>query len=133
MDVQRIPREAVKRPSGPSTVIKGGLLIDGTGKAPIPNSVVVIEGGTIKAVGALGQVTIPSRAQIIEAKNKIVLPGLIDMHVHYRDWMDQLFISHGVTTVRDVGRHFGLYPSSKETEPQRRSEKAADLYLRAIS
>jgi imidazolonepropionase-like amidohydrolase len=96
-------KEAVKRPGGPSIVIKGGLLIDGTGKAPVPNSVVVIEGGTIKAVGGLGQVTIPSRAQIIEAKNKIVLPGLIDMHVHYRDWMDQLFISHGVTTVRDLG------------------------------
>jgi len=96
-------KEAAERPSRSHIVIKGGLLIDGTGKAAIPNSVVVIEGGTIKSVGALGQVTIPSRAQIIEAKNKIVLPGLIDMHVHYRDWMDQLFISHGVTTVRDVG------------------------------
>ena len=96
-------KEIVKRPSGPYTVVKGGLLIDGTGKAPIPNSVIVIEGRTIKAVGPLGQVTIPSRAQIIEANNKILLPGLIDMHVHYRDWMDQLFISHGVTTVRDLG------------------------------
>jgi imidazolonepropionase-like amidohydrolase len=26
------------------------------------------------------------------------------MHAHYAYWMDQLFISHGVTTVRDVGR-----------------------------
>jgi len=95
--------EIVKRPSGPSIVIKGGLLVDGTGKAPIPNSVVVIEGGKIKAVGPLGQVTIPPRAQMIEATNNVILPGLIDMHVHYKDWEDQLFISHGVTTVRDVG------------------------------
>ena len=93
----------VKPPGEPYIVIKGGLLIDGTGKTAIPNSVVVVEGGTIKAVGALGQVTIPSGAKIIEANNKIVLPGLIDMHVHYRDWEDHLFISHGVTTVRDVG------------------------------
>ena len=96
-------KEVVKAPSRSSIVIKGGLLIDGTGKAAIPNSVVVIEGDTIKAVGGLGQVAIPSGAKIIEAKNKIVLPGLIDMHVHYKDWEDQLFISHGVTTVRDVG------------------------------
>ena len=96
-------KETVKRPGQPYVVIQGGLLIDGTGRAPIPNSVVVIEGGTIKAVGSLGQVTIPSRAQMIDAKNNIVLPGLIDMHVHYKDWEDQLFISHGVTTVRDVG------------------------------
>src|SRR4030042_3414787 len=111
-------KEAVKGPRGPSTVIKGGLLIDGTGKAPIPNSVVVIEGGTIKAVGVLGQVTIPSRAQIIEAKNKIVLPGLIDMHVHYRDWMDQLFISHGVKTVRDPGNtlDYILYARKRNQE-----------------
>jgi imidazolonepropionase-like amidohydrolase len=97
-------KETVKSSREPSTVIKGGLLIDGTGKAPIPNSVVVIEGSAIKAVGPLGQVMIPSKARIIEANNKVVLPGLIDMHVHYAHWMDQLFISHGVTTVRDVGR-----------------------------
>jgi imidazolonepropionase-like amidohydrolase len=97
------PEKVATRPGTPPIVVKGGLLIDGTGKAPIPNSVVVIEGGAIRAVGALGKVTIPSGAQIIEANNRIVLPGLIDMHVHYRDWMDQLFISHGVTTVRDVG------------------------------
>jgi imidazolonepropionase-like amidohydrolase len=96
-------QEAVNHPNKSYLVIKGGLLIDGTGKAPIPNSVVVIEGGTIKAVGHFDQVTIPSGARIIEANNKTVLPGLIDMHVHYRDWEDQLFISHGVTTVRDVG------------------------------
>jgi imidazolonepropionase-like amidohydrolase len=94
--------EIAKHPSEPITVIRGGLLIDGTGREPIANSVVVIEGSTIKAVGRLGQVTIPSRANIIEIKNKTVLPGLIDMHVHYYEWMDQLFISHGVTTVRDV-------------------------------
>ena len=102
--------EVAKRPGGPYTVIKGGLLIDGTGREPIPNSVVVIEGSIIKAVGTLGQVTIPSGAIIIEAKNKIVLPGLIDMHVHYtRAWMDQLFISHGITTVRDVGSTLDYY------------------------
>jgi imidazolonepropionase-like amidohydrolase len=97
-------KEVVKRPSDSYIVIRGGLLIDGTGKAPIPNSVVVIEGSAIKAAGALGQVAIPPGADIIEAKNKTVLPGLIDMHAHYGHWMDQLFISHGVTTVRDVGR-----------------------------
>ena len=33
-------------------VLDGGTLIDGTGKAPINNAVVVVENGRIKAVGA---------------------------------------------------------------------------------
>lgn len=84
-------------------VVKGGLLIDGTGREPVPNSVVVIEGSAIKAVGPMDRVVTPAGATVIDANNKIVLPGLIDMHIHYRPWEDQLFISHGVTTVRDVG------------------------------
>jgi imidazolonepropionase-like amidohydrolase len=110
--------KAVKRPSQSCTVIKGALLIDGTGKTPLIDSVIVIEESTIKTVGVLGQVTIPKNAQIIDAKNKIVLPGLIDMHVHYRDWMDNLFISHGVTTVRDLGNtlHYILHARKRNQE-----------------
>lgn len=38
-----------------------------------------------------------------------VLPGMIDMHVHFpsspnRDLFALLFLAHGVTTVRDTGR-----------------------------
>ena len=83
---------------------RGGLLHRwDRGKRTDPDSVVIIEGSSIKAVGRLHPVAYPSRANIIEAKNKTVLPGLIDMHGHYFEWMDHLFISHGVTTVRDVG------------------------------
>ena len=39
------------------------------------------------------------------------------MHVHYKDWMDQLFISHGVTTVRDVGNTLDYILQARETEP----------------
>jgi imidazolonepropionase-like amidohydrolase len=112
-------RDVLKTPDRSSTVIKGGLLIDGTGKAPIPSSVIVIQGGKIKAVGALGQVEIPPRAKIIEANNQVVLPGLIDMHVHYKDWEAPLFISHGVTTVRDVGSNLNyiLQARKRSLEP----------------
>ena len=43
-------------------------------------------------------------AEGIDARGKWIVPGLIDMHVHYHPgWMDALFLRHGVTTVRDVG------------------------------
>jgi len=66
----------------PKKAIKCGILIDGTGKAPMRNSVVLIEGSRITAVGEEGEVQIPSDAVIIDASGKTVMPGLMDMHVH---------------------------------------------------
>lgn len=44
-------------------VIEGGNLIDGTGAKPKKNSVVVVEGTRIKAVGKEGEVKIPKKAK----------------------------------------------------------------------
>jgi imidazolonepropionase-like amidohydrolase len=63
-------------------VVKGGNLIDGTGRSPIENSVIVIEGSRIIEVGKEGDVRIPSDAQVIDAAGKTVMPGLMDIHVH---------------------------------------------------
>jgi len=60
----------------------GGTLIDGFGGDPIKNSVVIIEGERIKAVGELGKLEIPKDAEIISTEGMSVLPGLWDMHVH---------------------------------------------------
>lgn len=85
------------------TVIKGATVIDGSGRSPIVNGVVVIQGNKIKAVGAPGKVSIPRGAIVVNASGKYVMPGLIDMHVHYREWQGELFLAHGVTTVKDLG------------------------------
>jgi Amidohydrolase family len=50
----------------------------------------------------------PPGAHRIDARGKSVIPGLIDMHVHYQDWMEPLFLRHGVTTVRDVGNNLEM-------------------------
>jgi hypothetical protein len=54
--------------------VVGGTLIDGTGKEPLPNSVILIEGNKIKAVGPATQIKIPKEAQKIEATGKFILP-----------------------------------------------------------
>lgn len=87
---------AASQPSKPVLVISGGTLIDGTGAAPIPDSVVVIEGDRIVAVGPRATVKLPSKVdQRIDAKGQWVIPGLIDAHVHF-------FQSGGVYTRPDV-------------------------------
>ncbi|SHG94858.1 amidohydrolase family protein [Flagellimonas flava] len=60
----------------------GGTLIDGFGSDPIKNSVIIIEGERIKAVGTMKTLPIPQGAEVISTEGMSVLPGLWDMHVH---------------------------------------------------
>lgn len=60
----------------------GGTLIDGFGGQPIKNSVIIIDGERILAVGSVGNLKIPDGAEIISTEGMSVLPGLWDMHVH---------------------------------------------------
>nr|WP_299484690.1 amidohydrolase family protein [uncultured Allomuricauda sp.] len=60
----------------------GGTLIDGFGSEPIKNSVILIEGERIKAVGTVETLPVPANAEVISTEGMSVLPGLWDMHVH---------------------------------------------------
>jgi len=85
------------------TVIAGATLIDCTGNPPLADSVVIIEGDSIKSAGRRGAVPVPRGARIIDGSGKYLLPGLIDMHIHYREWQGELFLANGITTVKDLG------------------------------
>ncbi len=104
----------------------GGTLIDGFGSHPIFNSVIVIDGERIAAVGTIDTLDIPEGAEVISTEGMTVLPGLWDMHVHlminghadYDHWdrtypdqfasvimpasAHQLLLA-GVTSARDLG------------------------------
>ena len=83
-------------------VLEGGTLIDGTGRAPINDAVIVIEGTRIKAAGSRGQVSYPPNTRVIRTDGRTILPGLVDPHVHIRDYMPPMFLRYGVTTVADT-------------------------------
>lgn len=99
-------------------VILGATLLDGSGSAPIRNSVVVIEGDQIIAVGRRGQVKIPSGARVIDARGMVVSPGFIDAHNHsdrgfQTDPSASSQVSQGITTVvvgQDGGSPFPVGP-----------------------
>jgi imidazolonepropionase-like amidohydrolase len=104
----------------------GGTLVDGFGGRPIQNSVVLIDGERITAVGRVGSLAVPAAAEVISTEGMTVLPGLWDMHVHlminghadYPHWdktyppqmeskimpasAKQLLLA-GVTSARDLG------------------------------
>ena len=83
-------------------VVQGGRLIDGTGRPPIENSVIVIQAGKFQAVGGRGEVAIPAGAEVIDVKGKTVLPGFIDGHGHLEDFHGELYLHLGITTCATI-------------------------------
>ena len=84
-------------------VLEGGTLIDGTDRAPVADAVVLVEGSRITAVGTSGQVRYPSNADVIKLSGRTILPGLIDGHVHLRDWQLPMFLPYGPAPGGDDG------------------------------
>ncbi len=108
--------------------IKAARLFDGTGAPPIEDAVAVIEGERVAAAGRASEVPIPAGAEVVDAGDATLLPGLIDAHVHMlhtgsassgvdsRAMNDRQLLlvgarnslaalRSGLTTVRDCGDH----------------------------
>lgn len=65
-------------------VFKGGALFDGTGRDLYENAVVVMKGSKFSCVGKVGEVDIPQGegVEVIDTTGKVMLPGLIESHMH---------------------------------------------------
>ncbi len=93
-------------------VIRHGTLIDGSGRPPVPNDALVVEGTRIRSVGRLpADVRLDEpHVQVIDATGQWIMPGLIDAHTH---------LSYGYPTLRGEGRGRGT------TRPELMTLKAA--------
>jgi imidazolonepropionase-like amidohydrolase len=93
-------------------------IIDGSGKAPIENGVIIVQNGRITAVGDSKSLKPPAGAKTVDLTGKFVIPGLIAAHVHVSDvqglkppaYTEEntlrklgLFARYGVTTVWSLG------------------------------
>ncbi len=114
------------QPASKVSYIHAGALLATPGEAPRGNSTIIVRGGKIAEVRD-GFVQPEAGATLVDLRNQFVLPGLIDMHVHFystgypmqarlnatsRDRGDAFVdavgnarrtLDAGVTTVRDLG------------------------------
>jgi imidazolonepropionase-like amidohydrolase len=121
-------------------VIRGAVLIDGTGAPPRGPVDIVIENNRIKEIrsaGAPGLSLKPNREpqnpdHEIDAAGMYVLPGFIDIHAHAggapknpdAEYPYKLWLAHGVTTVRGVPLASNEF-TVKEKERSARNEIVA--------
>ena len=103
-------------------VLKGARLIDGTGRAAVENSVLIVAGDHVVAAGRAGSVAIPKNADVRDMSGKTIMPALINLHGHLglsnngadsaaghyteENVVKQLnrYLSYGVATVASFGQ-----------------------------
>lgn len=79
----------------------GGTLVDGSGKEPIKDAVVVIIDNAISQVGRRKEITLPQKCHVLDVAGKTLMPGMMDLHVH-------LGIGEGDSVVPAAGLAPGL-------------------------
>ena len=103
----------------------GGKLVDGTGAAPVEDSLVLVDDKKIAYAGPRTEV--PEGYEVRDIQGRTIMPGLIDTHLHFsgnltdndNDWVIESVaqkqacavkqswdaLSHGLTTVCEIGRN----------------------------
>jgi hypothetical protein len=107
-------------------ILRGAVVIDGTGAPPIGPIDIVIEGNRITELHSVGFPGLPIAPENrpkagegdreIDVEGMYVLPGFVDSHAHSggkaqgtpAEYVFKLWLAHGVTMVRDVGSGNGL-------------------------
>src|SRR5207245_9470416 len=95
---------AACHPAGDGVVaLEGATLLDGSGREPVKDALILVKNGHIQAVARVNEVAVPRGAREISLIGKTVIPGLIDAHAHVERWALERYVAWGVTTVRDLG------------------------------
>lgn len=103
-----------------ATAIVGATLIDGRGGLPVSDAIIVVRGDRITAAGPRSSTPIPPGAEIVEAQGLSALPGLFDSHFHLDgdEGLPALYLTHGVTSVRDPGAWIEAYEGVRNSKAE---------------
>jgi hypothetical protein len=121
------PAPVIKEGDGPYTqlIIRGVMLIDGTGAPPIGPTDIVVKQNKIVSIQTVGYPGVPIPAdkrpkleaggKELDCQGMYLMPGFVDMHGHIggsqapnAEYVFKLWMGHGVTTVREPSAGNGL-------------------------
>ena len=93
----------------------GATLVDGNGGEAVKDAMVIVRGNMIEFAGKRGDGEVPDGAETIDLTGATILPGLIDAHYHNGNstTMPPLFLTRGITSVRDPGAWMDFYDSAR--------------------
>lgn len=95
-----------------TTAFVASTILDGTGRTPIYDGVILVRDGKVVAIGPTSTVVIPPGAARVDFTNKTILPGFINSHGHVggetstREDIERellLYARYGVTSVFSLG------------------------------
>ena len=98
---ERIARALAHVPRG-DLVIRNARLFDPRDLRVTPATSVVVSGERIVRVGRDADVKAPANAEIIDAHDQFLMPGLWDNHQHFSENDGALDLANGVTSARDM-------------------------------
>jgi hypothetical protein len=98
-----VARRLAHRPPEAGLAFTHARVLDSVTKRWLVDQTVIVVGSKIKAMGPSKIVKPPSGAEVVDATDKALIPGLWDMHSHLGPADGVLDIASGVTTARDVG------------------------------
>ena len=122
-------------------ILRGAIVIDGTGAPPQGPMDIVIEGNRIVEVRSVGAPGVPIRedrrpdgaTRELDVSGMYVMPGFVDLHAHQggipqgtpAEYVHKLWLGHGVTTIRDPGSGNGVDWTLQESARSEGNEIAA--------
>ena len=89
-----------RAPEGVALV--GATVIDGTGRPPLRDAVVVVRGNRIASIAPRAGFEPPRRMTVVDVSGRWIIPGLIDAHAHVERWALPRYVAFGVTSLRSV-------------------------------
>ncbi len=124
-------------------IIRGGIVVSGTGAPPSGPVDIIIENNRIVNIVNVGYPGVPINEQRrpqadentreLDAEGMYILPGFVDLHGHMggtaqgtpAEYVFKLWMAHGITTVRDPGSYNGLEWSLDQKHRSERNEITA--------